>query len=202
MRSRPARPRIRSAPEVPISTSPPAVPSSVIGSHGCAAGCAGGSAAVTVTGAVGPVRSMTKPDAVAPASFMYTPGAPATVTPNWREMLPLAGTWASDPSRASQVSVCPAIDGFELTAPEVDPGTYEKPAGSVSVIVSRPTATSFGFDTVIVYPLLPPATVVGASAVFDTTGGGSAAPLWQPPGLLVPSTRLSRNTAESWIMSP
>jgi hypothetical protein len=74
-------------------------------------------APVTVIGAVGPVGVTVVPVAVPPAWFVYVPGVVETVTLKCSMTLPLAGT-AKGPL---QVSVWPAIPGFAVVTPVLDP---------------------------------------------------------------------------------
>ena len=80
--------------------------------------------------------------------------------------------------------------------PDVEPGTYAKPSGSVSEIESRSTASAPSFVIVIVYVTTSPGPTVGSSTILSietTVAPGSQ----HPSGPVVPSTSASTKTAES-----
>ena len=65
-----------------------------------------------------------------------------------------------------QVRVCPDTLGLAVVAPVLEPATYEKPAGSVSVMLVSVWATAPGLLMVTVYPSAVLASTSESSAVL------------------------------------
>ena len=76
---------------------------------------------------------------------------------------PVAAGTLNEPD---QVRVCPDTLGLAVVTPVLEPATYEKPAGRVSVMVLRVWATAPGLLMVTVYPSAAPASTSGSSAVL------------------------------------
>jgi hypothetical protein len=90
--------------------------------------------------------TLNPPVAVADALLNCWPAVDPTVTSKVSDVLAPPGT-GNDPF---QVRVWPETEGLAVVVPVVDPATYEKPAGSVSVIDDRVTGPALGLLTVIV----------------------------------------------------
>src|SRR5689334_12515285 len=115
---------------------------------------------------------------------------------NCKETLAVAGRVKGPP----HVRSCPEIVGSAVVTPVVEPSTYEKPSGRLSVMVFNVTALAPGLLTVIVYCTVPAGPTVDGLTVFITER--TVAPGWQAPASVVLRTSRSRNTAESIPRSP
>src|SRR5437899_6402619 len=107
---------------------------------------------------------------------------------NCKETLAVAGRVKGPP----HVRSSPEIVGSAVVTPVVEPGTYEKPGGRLSVMVFNVTALALGLFTVIVYCTVPPGPTVDGLTVLVTER--TVAPGWQAPASVVLRTSLSRNT--------